>query len=98
MTEMFSQIVWPGLKSEVGRAEGCRKNNVTRADNLKAHKKRLTYFITLWYGVHFFHDYGMIVGTRYETFYCLFDGMTWYKTLMENNHLCCWNDLLEACA
>ena len=47
MTEMFSQIVWPGLKSEVGRAEGCRKNNVTRADNLKAHKKRLTYFITL---------------------------------------------------
>ena len=39
MTEIFSQIVWPGLKSEVGRAEGCRKNSVTRADNLKAHTK-----------------------------------------------------------
>ena len=74
---MFSQIVWPGLKSEVGRAEGCRKNNVTRADNLKSHKKRLTYLLynTLIWSA-FFHDYGMIVGTRYETFYWLFDGMT----------------------
>ena len=72
----------------MGRAEGCRKNNVTRADNLKAQKKVVLFYNTLIWSA-FFHDYGMIVGTRYETFYCLFDGMTRYKTLMENNHLCC---------
>ena len=41
---MFSQIVWPGLKVKWEELKAAEKNNVTRADNLKAHTKngRLT--------------------------------------------------------